>query len=317
MRLDISYRMNFQYDAPVWESQNEIRARPRSDDRQQVVARRLVTAPTSKVMAFVDYWGTTVHHVGVREPHMAFEIVAEAAVETSAPEPLTVDPGLDSVVAPEFSLAHAEFLTPSVHTNWSPEVQQLAMQASTQSSTVPELISAVVQTVREQIAYQSGTTEIGVSLADLLRGGAGVCQDFAHLTIGMFRSIGVPARYVSGFLFATDETAVGPDEEEEEIVRVQTHAWVEVAVPGHGWFAIDPTNDVPVAAKHAVIGHGRDYDDVAPVKGVFVGDARPVVQSEVVIERMAPASRSVITGGPRRLDHDEMARHQQETQQQQ
>ncbi len=313
MRLDIRYRMNFQYDTPVWESQNELRVRPRSDARQQVLARRLTTAPTSKVMSFVDYWGTTVHHVGVREPHLGFEIIAEAAVETNAPEPLLVNPVVDTLRESEFALPLAQYLAPSSHTNWTGEVRELAISSAKGGQTVPELIEAVVQTVRGLVSYETGSTEIGISLPDLLSGGSGVCQDFAHLTIGMLRSIGVPSRYVSGYLFASDET--GADFADDAVAHVQTHAWVEVAVPGHGWYAIDPTNDIPVSDKHAVIGHGRDYDDVAPVRGVFVGSATPIVESEVVMERMAPAARTSIADGPRRLDARQLAQQAQQQQQ--
>ncbi len=314
MRLDIRYQMHFAYDTPIWESQNEIRVRPRSDGLQQVLTRRLVTAPTAKVMAYIDYWGTTVHHVGVREPHLAFEIVAEAAVETSEPPPLTAAPPVGSLFEERFQLGHAQFLAPSNHTRWTPEIEALAVAATRDCVTVPEQVDALVDETRRLVRYQSGSTDIGISLDALVEGGAGVCQDFAHLNIGLARSIGIPARYVSGYLFAQDETVDA--ETTEAAVSVQTHAWVEVAVPGHGWYAIDPTNGGLVADKHAVIGHGRDYDDVAPVRGVYVGTATPTVQAEVLIARMEPAVRTVIPDGPRRLAEAELLVHQQQSQQQ-
>ena len=135
---------------------------------------------------------------------------------------------------------------------------------------------------------ERGSTEIGVSLEELLAGGGGVCQDFAHLAIGMLRSVGVRTRYVSGYLFAADETiptdgglipAGGVDEAtaaaEPQTVRVQTHAWIEAALPGSGWWALDPTNGGPAGERHVVIGCSRDYGDVPPVRGTFTGERRP------------------------------------------
>ncbi len=316
MRLDIQYRMRFIYDKPVWESQNELRVKPRSDDRQQVIARRVTTAPTSRILSFTDYWGTTVDHIGVREPHLAFEVVAEAAVETSHPPPITVDPHPRTLADAEFALPLAQYLSPSSHTAWDDRVVGIARDAVSGLDGVRQRVDAIVQATRRHLRYESGATDVGTPISSLLDGGAGVCQDFAHLTIAMLRPLGIPARYVSGYLFAADETNIG-DADATDQVRVQTHAWVEVNVPGHGWWAVDPTNDVAVEDRHAVIGHGRDYDDVAPVRGVFVGDATPEVEAEVIIERMAPATGSVITDGPRRLDSLQVERHRQQSQQQQ
>ncbi len=320
MRLDIRYRMLFEYDVPVWESQNELRVRPRSDERQQVIARRLTTSPSARVLSFVDYWGTTVDHVGVRDPHLSFEVVAEAAVETAAQPAIEQTVPVSVLAEPVFISAHAEYLAPSSHSAPNPDLEARAHRAVVGVDDVAQQIQAMVSTTRSLLAYEPGATEIGVDLAHLVNGGVGVCQDFAHLTIALLRAVGTPARYVSGFLFAKDETTLQGDlgrPGQDDVVHVQTHAWVEAAVPGHGWFAVDPTNDVPVLDRHAIIGHGRDYDDVAPVRGVFFGQATPQVETEVVIERMAPAARSVITDEPRRVNASEMTVRQQRMQQQQ
>ena len=136
-------------------------------------------------------------------------------------------------------------------------------------------------------------TDIGVTLPELVVGGAGVCQDFAHLALGMLRSVGVPARYVSGYLFAADETEF--DSPQADLVSVQTHAWIEVAVPGWGWWALDPTNGGEAGERHVVIGCGRDYGDVPPVRGVFSGPGVAAVDAEVVISKQTdgPAGQLV------------------------
>ena len=285
MKLDIRYRMNFRYSQPVRESQNEVRVRPRDDETQRVLSSRLTTEPPTQAFSAYDYWGTAVDHVGVRTPHASLELVAETSVETSARPVLVPDAPIEGLAAPGFRAAHFEFLDSSEHVRWQigDGVAERAAAAVRGTGSVQELLAALVAEVRGALRYESDTTDIGVSLGALLAGGVGVCQDFAHLAIGMLRSVGVPARYVSGYLFAADETASG--EETADVVSVQTHAWIEAAVPGVGWWALDPTNGGEVGERHVVIGCGRDYSDVPPVRGAFMGGASAEVEAEVVIGR--------------------------------
>ena len=136
----------------------------------------------------------------------------------------------------------------------------------------PDLVGVVLALHRHvggAIRYEPGSTYVGVEVDEVLARRVGVCQDFAHLAVAMCRSIGIPARYVSGYLFTTND-ATGEDPE-ADVVRVQTHAWFEAAVPGVGWLALDPTNASEVGLRHVTIGHGRDYDDVPPLRGVVRG----------------------------------------------
>ncbi len=315
MRLDIRYRLSFVYDAPVWDSQNEIRVRPSDRPGQRVISHRLTTAPAARLLTFTDYWGTVVDHVGVREPHSTFEVVAEASVETAAVAQTGRAVPIEAVADSSFVLDHVEYLTESIHTAGTRAVADRAASASAHSTTVCDRVDVIVDTVHEMLVYEGSATDIGVSIADLVAGGKGVCQDYAHLTIAMLRGVGIPARYVSGYLFASDERTV--DDGDPDQVSVQTHAWVEAAVPGHGWYPVDPTNRQVVTDRHVVIGHGRDYDDVAPVRGVFAGTATPSVEAEVVIARMGPAARSVITDAPRRIDDGQFEARERLQQQQQ
>lgn len=317
MRFDIRYRMAFHYDGPISESQNEIRVRPIDDEHQRVISYRLSTDPAGRQLSMRDYWGTTVDHVGFRPLHSSFVVVAEAAVETAARRPVEVDPPVSALDDEEWRLSLLEFVEPSDFVGDDDAVTAFAVEATATASTVMEVISTVVDAVRRDVAYESGSTEIGDSPADILTGGRGVCQDYAHLTIAALRSIGVPARYVSGYLFAQDETTLIDDG--SDAVRVQTHAWVEAAVPGHGWFAVDPTNGGEVGERHVDIGQARDYGDVPPVRGVFVGDAVADVEAEVVIAKLAPLVRAVTSDPVRRGGRGVpfAARALQEAQQQQ
>ena len=145
------------------------------------------------------------------------------------------------------------------------------------------------------LMYRRGRTAVGVDVDEVLSAGAGVCQDFAHLAIAMLRVLGVPARYVSGYLFAADD-ATGDAGSADE-VEVETHAWVEAAVPGFGWWALDPTNRSTVGERHVTIGRGRDYNDVAPLRGVFNGAPEHELAVNVRMRRLA-ISTSGTPGAP-------------------
>ena len=298
MRLGIAYRMHFRYSETVTESQNEVRVRPLHDDHQRVLAYRLISRPRLEVLSVSDYWGTTVEHLGIRIPHNELELVAESTVETSSraepAEPVEVAALTDS----DFKTSHLEFLSASQHVHWEggDALSQRAGSAVAGASSVQDMVRAVMGDVRGVLTYRQGATDIGTTLTELLDGGAGVCQDFAHLAAGMLRSVGVPARYVSGYLFAADETA--PDTETADVVSVQTHAWIEAALPGWGWWALDPTNGGAVGEHHVVIGRGRDYGDVPPVRGAFTGSGTAEVDAEVVIGRQFDGQASTPAGEP-------------------
>ena len=320
MRLGISYRMHFRYLEAVTESQNEVRVRPRDNGCQRVLSYRLTSRPHVKVLGVLDYWGTTVEHLGIRIPHTELELLAEATVETDPRPTPTEAAAVGTQADADFRFAHLEFLAQSQHVNWDSgdAVERRAASAVAGASSVQEMVAAVVADVRETLVYQQGVTDIGITLAELLSGGAGVCQDFAHLATGMLRSVGVPTRYVSGYLFAADETSpdetspdetspgetspgeTSPDAGTADVVSVQTHAWIEAAVPGWGWWALDPTNGGEVGERHVVIGCGRDYGDVPPVRGAFIGSGTAQVDAEVVIGRQVDVQPSVAAGAPGR-----------------
>ena len=291
MRFDIRYRTTFAYDALVRESQNELRACPISDDAQQLVSYRVWTNPSARVLSFNDCWGTRVDAFGVRDPHIELEVNAEASVETRHRPLLTVAPRDESLQDPGFVDSHIDFLGRSRHVDWGGGVREAADHAmSLAGPGVVSQVLAVHRSVGASLLYSPGSTAIGIEVEEVLARRSGVCQDFAHLAVAMCRAIEIPARYVSGYLFTVDDST-GIDTE-ADAVRVQTHAWFEAAIPGFGWLALDPTNQQEVGLRHVKIGHGRDYDDVPPLRGVFSGTAKPEVEVTVDIRRMAAAAGS-------------------------
>jgi transglutaminase-like putative cysteine protease len=305
VRLDIRYTTRFVYDSPVSESQNELRACPASDDRQALLHYNVTTTPSSRIAWYADHWGTRVDTFGIRLPHRTLEVVADATVETW-PQPLiTAAPRRGDLDDRDFRDAHLEFLAPSPHVQPGPAVSDAARGAAeVAGDDVIGAALAVHRTVGGQLTYAPGETYVGVPVEDVLGSGRGVCQDFAHLAVAMYRSLGIPARYVSGFLYAADD-ATGAEVVGDE-VEVQTHAWVEVAIPvgdprrgrgGATWLALDPTNRLEVGEQHVSIGRGRDYDDVAPFRGVFSGRSDHDLEVSVAMRRLSVEPTDA-PGGP-------------------
>ena len=295
MRLAIRYVTRFLYEGPVWQSHNTLRACPMNAENQRVIEYRVSTTPPSRVYSYLDYWGTRVDAFGVRPPHPRLEIVAEAVVETRAPRVPTWAADLAAVsdanggtgacprsalTQPRFVSSHVEYLEASPHTRWD-----AALRAQAEAWIAPAgddaaaAVGALYRAVGASMTYAPGATTIGVDVNAVLRQRVGVCQDFAHLLIALCRSVGIPARYVSGYLLSQDDSR--GDAPPGGVVEVKTHAWVEVALADELWVALDPTNQRPVSERHVKIGHGRDYDDVLPLRGVYLGAAEH--QLDVVV----------------------------------
>jgi transglutaminase-like putative cysteine protease len=263
MILHIRHRTHFVYDAPAYESHNEVRMAPSDDAAQRCLAFTLTTAPEASVIEYRDAFGNRVHDVSIHPPHEAFEIVADSIVERAMPVP----PRTRELSFVEFLgdddarlQDYHEYLSPSRYVPHGVRLKRFFWQARPASTEgVGEYVDRLVAIVRDQFEYEPGRTDVHSTVEDVLATGAGVCQDFAHLTIGLLRLAGVPARYVSGYL-APPPNAVGEQ---------ASHAWVEALLPGGGWTGFDPTHRTRTHLQHVRVGVGRDYADVTPVRGVY------------------------------------------------
>ncbi len=284
MRLEIRYESRFAYEDPVWDSHNLLRACPTTDAHQTLVGYEMQSAPRSHAISYADYWGSRVDAFGVREPHNELSVVAESVVETrDRPNPLGTGTLMRAYAEDDVVLGNYEVLQPSPHTAWNDATRDMAHDAVMRCTSAVEAVLALQGIVRSTLSYAPGATFVGMDVNAVVDQGKGVCQDFAHVMVAMARSVGIPARYVSGYLYSEDQSVGTPPEEAE--IEIQTHAWVEVLIPGWGWWSLDPTNPTVVGQGHVKIGHGRDYDDVMPLKGVFLGPADGNVGVSVRISR--------------------------------
>lgn len=266
MRFSISYRTEYRYDGLVSDQHNVLRVRPAASAAQRVGRFRMSVDPGARLRSYTDYFGTEVVEFNVAAEHERLLIEAESEVETTTP-PEPPRGGWEAAREPSYVDAGGEFL---LHTSDEPAPAKLAeLQAQLDAADPLELLLAVCEVINGTFEYRTGATFVGSTVDDLLDGGAGVCQDFAHLALILLRRRGLAARYVSGYLFAKGA-------EEGDSAEVNTHAWVEALLPngdGARWVGADPTNRTLAGESYVKIGHGRHYGDVPPIRGVYRGAA--------------------------------------------
>ncbi|GEE01005.1 transglutaminase-like protein [Gordonia spumicola] len=277
-RLRIVHTTGFSYTAPVSSSYNEARLTPRSDIRQNVVASHIETSPSVRQYRYTDYWGTTVTAFDVHTAHDRLEVTGTTVVETEAQTPAveTVDwAGLtDAAIVDGLD----EMLGATAYTPFAPELTVFAGRI-TEGLSPAESVDAVIAAVHAEISYRPGSTGVYSTALDAWERRAGVCQDYAHITLAMVRSLGIPARYVSGYLLPKGDAAVG------ETVVGESHAWIETWTGE--WRGVDPTNATGIGRHHVTVGIGRDYADVTPVKGIVTGGGSSGLDVSVRITLLA------------------------------
>jgi len=320
----------FHYDGPVSESYNEVRLRPMHDERQSCLSFRLSTSPAARATSYRDSYGNWVHQFNILAEHRRLAIEAESVVLAHETHPNGV-PRITlrefDTQASEFDEEFFDFVSPTAYVPDLPRLQELLESAERASGgTVAGFAQAASDLIHEKFRYVKGATHVSSSVGDSLALGAGVCQDFAHLLLGILRRRGVPARYVSGYIMPLETAESGAGAGRAEIIGGQaSHAWAEVYVPGAGWLGLDPTLSEPVGLRHVRLAYGRDYGDAAPVRGVYRGHAgqrlsvdvrvRPAVDDEGHEQLQKSAARPSETPAPDRPQQPEL--HQQQQQQQQ
>ncbi|WP_028048769.1 transglutaminase family protein [Cellulomonas sp. URHD0024] len=277
-RLRVVHTSAFQYASPVLASYNEARMTPLTQHGQTVLESKIEVQPHTGWSEYRDYWGTAVSAFEVLTPHESMVVTAEHLVDVAERQPLRNPAGWETLRGAELRDRLAEFLSDTPTTAPPDEVVELAKRVAA-SLTPAEAALAVSNALRDEVEYIPGATTVHTPASEAWAKRAGVCQDLAHLVSGALRSIGIPARYVSGYLHPDDEVEIGTT------VSGDSHAWVEWWVGE--WFAYDPTNRSIAGDHHVVIARGRCYDDVPPLRGIFAGAGTQETSVTVQITREA------------------------------
>ena len=261
--LDIRHHTGFTYDGLAKSSYNEARMTPVSSTNQDVHTTSISVTPNVATATYVDYFSTVVTAFDIQENHSQLEVEARSLVTSRA---AVLDPAISwsELRGPAMGDRLSEFLLTTNRTRLVGEsLDQIGRWRGLRD--VHECAEAVSEFVRAAVRYVPGATTVSSTAQEAWERGEGVCQDITHITVGLLREAGVPTRYVSGYLFPPRDAEVG------SVVEGQSHAWVEYF--SGAWTGIDPTNDSRETERHIIVGRGRDYDDVAPLKGVYHGPA--------------------------------------------
>jgi transglutaminase-like putative cysteine protease len=277
----IRHLTRFRYSRPISESIMETRMHPRSDALQHCLAFSLSVSPRCRVFTYRDHLGNNVHHFDIPGDHTQLIIVAESIVEQqTAPDvPAFLSPdawrALDEMVQ---SGDYSEMLLPSTYAVDSPALLELAGKLEVRRRDDPMmLVHELNQRLFEYFEYVPKSTRVDSPIDLAIESHMGVCQDFAHTMIALLRHVGIPARYVSGYLYRSRE-------DHDRSTPDATHAWVDVLLPYLGWVGFDPTNNLVAHHRHIRTAVGRDYADVPPTRGIFRGKTESELYVAVHVE---------------------------------
>ncbi|MDT5361953.1 MAG: hypothetical protein QOC69_3715 [Mycobacterium sp.] len=277
-RLRVVHSTGYAYKSPVTASYNEARLTPRSDSRQNVILNRVETVPATRSYRYVDYWGTAVTAFDLHAPHTELEVTASSVVETDKEELPTEKVSWEDLQSEAVVDRFDDMLSPTEYAPASSRIQAVGRRIAKYNNPEDAVIAAA-RWAHSELEYVPGTTGVHSSGLDAHREGKGVCQDFAHLSLILLRSMGIPSRYVSGYLHPNKKAKVG------DTIDGQSHAWIQAWTGG--WRSYDPTNDKDINEQYISVGVGRDYSDVTPLKGIYSGAGSTDLDVVVEITRLA------------------------------
>jgi transglutaminase-like putative cysteine protease len=269
----------YSYAGLVSHCLSEVRLTPRILAHQRLMDWKIeIDPPAASVLSRKDYFGNDVSSFSVLSPHTKFSVTATSTVEVRA---VAYDTGSSSsweqaqaaLAAPQNpeQLEANQFIWESPYVPWVDGLHEYGIASFTPGRPILEASEDLMQRIFRDFTYKPKSTTIDTPLAEVFAGKKGVCQDFAHIMIGVLRSRGLAARYVSGYLRG-DVNFEG---------AAASHAWVSVYSPGFGWLDFDPTNKVIPGTGHLTVAYGRDFGDVTPVKGISLGGGQHKLDVEV------------------------------------
>jgi transglutaminase-like putative cysteine protease len=289
MHYTIRHVTRFTYETPISESVMETRMQPRSEGSQRCLHFGLSTVPAARVLMYQDHEGNAVHHFNQPAKHSRLTVTAEALVDCGKPPALPEALDGSAWGTLDAMTGTGEFwdlLNPSTFALQSPLLDSFAVEIGCARKSDPlGTLRWLTTEMFERLEYSPQSTHVDSPIDDALRSRQGVCQDFAHVMIALVRQLGIPCRYVSGYLFreagSADRSSDGA-----------THAWIEALLPELGWVGFDPTNNLLAGERHVRVAVGRDYADVPPTRGVYKGLS--AVKSELAVAVRIGSVRSTL-----------------------
>ena len=280
MKLDVTHRTTFHYSGQVRDSENTLHLEPRDFRTQRTLRSLIRVLPATRLHRFTDLFQNITHQFELPQPHNRLVIESRVRVENFhydiPPEALNVKyPEAFRHWASEESW---QYLQESRHVSKHPDIWRAAIERIEDHPRIHDQAIAIMGWIHHEFTYAPGATNVDTHLEEAFAQRRGVCQDYAHVMIGMCRSIGIPTRYVSGYLYN------GP---QDNLIGDQaSHAWVEVHLPHAGWVGYDPTNNTVADERYVKIAVGRDYQDVSPIQGGYTGSAHCRLEVIVRVERV-------------------------------
>ncbi|SFK56120.1 Transglutaminase-like enzyme, putative cysteine protease [Halobacillus dabanensis] len=267
MKYHIQHTNTFYYDNYVDQSMNHIRLKPRTDECQRLLAYRTEITPGSMTKEHIDLWGNHVETFFIPEKHqhLTLKTISTVSIQKSPLiRMLECSDEMRSIFHSELFRHHyLAYLNETPYTFLYKEQIQEIMNEVGDANDPIRFSLRLMEYINRSIRYDTTVTQVNTKACESWPLHAGVCQDYAHIMISVLRSQGIPSRYVSGYLYVGEDSALIGD--------AATHAWVEVMAPGIGWIGLDPTNNVEALEQHIRIATGRDYADVSPLQGVYRG----------------------------------------------
>ncbi|MFC7336919.1 transglutaminase domain-containing protein [Haloferula chungangensis] len=267
LRYQVRHRTAFYYAAPVSGSANTLHLHPSNFSHQRTISCLIRVLPATRLRAFNDLYENITHHFEIPNPHQRLDIESVLKVENFPVEFSDRDEAaiLDDYKEPAIHERTWSFLQASHYVSFPPEIWRQAVDVTCHHPRVLDKAKALMSWIHEEFTYDLESTKVSSKIEEVFEHRSGVCQDFTHVMLGMCRSIGIPARYTSGYLYnGPRDTLIGAQ---------ASHAWVEIFLPDSGWIGLDPTNNTLADTRFIKVAVGRDYDDVAPVKGQYQGTA--------------------------------------------
>lgn len=296
MDFEITHVTDYTYAGAAAEAYLETRLAPPDEPGQRVLWRRLDINPTVKTSAYTDYFGNAVEFFSLPYRHRALTITSRAEVRTEprVPPPAALEvPVDDARQILSGSLTDIfDYVQPTEVVPTGREALRWGRRHLRGKDPLGPALSRLNTAIYKEFAYDTGATTNSTPLREVWKTKRGVCQDFAHIMLSVLRTVGLPARYVCGYIEAVAPPSANRDTDlparnapRTLVGAIATHAWVEVLVPGLTWVALDPTNDQWCGERHVSVSRGRDFRDATPVRGTFKGSGKQRMKVKVFMRR--------------------------------